>query len=63
MDIKDYRLTSLEEPSDEMLHELMKQVAESARQSTANAQRVLQDRMKETIAAIRQQRKLSSVKA
>lgn len=63
MDIKDYRLTSLEEPSDEMLHELMKQVAESARQSTAYAQRVLQDRMKETIAAIRQQRKLSSVKA
>ena len=63
MDIKDYRLTSQEEPSDEMLHELMKQVAESARQSTARAQRVLQDRMKETIAAIRQQRKLSSVKA
>lgn len=63
MDIKDYRLTSLEDPSDEMLHELMKQVAESARQSTAHAQRVLQDRMKETIAAIRQQRKLSSVKA
>lgn len=63
MDIKDYRLTSQEEPSDEMLHELMKQVAESARQSTARAQRVLQDRMKETIAAIRQQRKLSTVKA
>ena len=63
MDIKDYRLTSQEEPSDEMLHELMKQVAESARQSTARAQRVLLDRMKETIAAIRQQRKLSTVKA
>ena len=63
MDIKDYRLTSQEEPSDEMLHELMKQVAESARQSAAHAQRVLQDRMKETIAAIRQQRKLSTVKA
>ena len=48
MDIKSYRLTSQEEPSDEMLHELMRQVAESARQSTAHAQSVLKDKMKET---------------
>ena len=27
MSIKDYRLTSMEEPSDEILHELMVQVA------------------------------------
>ena len=37
MSIKDYRLTSMEEPTDAMLHELMSQVATSARQSSANA--------------------------
>ena len=62
MDIKSYRWTSQEEPSDEMLHELMRQVAESARQSTAHAQSVLKDKMKETIEAIRQQRKMSTIK-
>lgn len=54
MDIKDYRLTSQEEPTDEMLHELMSQVAESARQSSANARSVLQRMMQETILNIRQ---------
>ena len=37
MGIKDYRLTSMEEPSDEILHELMEQVADSARKSAENA--------------------------
>ena len=32
MSIKEYRLTSMEEPTDAMLHELMYQVACSARQ-------------------------------
>ncbi len=36
MGIKEYRLTSKEEPSDETLHELMSQVAESVRSSTEN---------------------------
>ena len=47
MSIREYRLTSMEEPSDEILHQLMEQVAESARQSSANAKRVLQEKMQE----------------
>ena len=56
MDIRNYRLTSLEEPTDEMLHELMRQVAESARQSTAKANKVLQDKLEETKELIRRRR-------
>ena len=37
MSIKEYRLTSMEEPTDAMLHELMYQVVCSARQSSYNA--------------------------
>ena len=44
MGIKEYRLTSKEEPSDETLHELMSQVAESVRCSTENSNRVLQQK-------------------
>lgn len=61
MGIKEYRLTSMEEPSDEILHELMEQVAESARQSSANAKRVLQEKMQETIALIRSQKQMKSL--
>ena len=57
MNIKDYRLTSQEEPSDEILHELMEQVAESARQSSENAKRVLQQKLDETRTAIQENRK------
>ena len=49
----------MEEPTDAMLHELMSQVASSARQSSANAQQVLQKKMQETIELIRRQRKSS----
>lgn len=56
MDIKDYRLSSMDEPSDEFLHEIMEQVAESARQSSANANRVLQQKMEETVALIKSNR-------
>ena len=56
MSIKDYRLTSMEEPSDEILHELMEQVAETARKSSARAARVLQTKMQDTIATIRKNR-------
>lgn len=34
-----YRLTSLEEPTDEMLSQIMKEVAEEARQKSAEAHR------------------------
>lgn len=46
----------MEEPTDEILHELMEQVAESARKSYANAQKVLQNKMNETIAQIQRNR-------
>lgn len=53
MSIKEYRLTSMEEPSDEILHELMEQVADSARKSTENALQVLHQKMQQTIEEIR----------
>ena len=52
MSIKEYRLTSMEEPTDAMLHELMYQVACSARQSSYNAKQVLKQKMQETIELI-----------
>lgn len=61
MSIKDYRLTSSEEPSDEILQELMSQVAESARESSANAARVLRQKMEQTIALIRHNRQMAKV--
>lgn len=32
--LRSYRLTSMEEPTDEMLHAIMEKVAEAAREST-----------------------------
>ncbi len=58
MGIKDYRLTSMEEPSDEQLHELMGQVAESARKSSHHADYVLQAKMQATIDVIRNERRI-----
>ena len=37
MDIDTYRLTSMEEPSDEMLSQLMREAAEDAKQKRAEA--------------------------
>ena len=37
-ELTSYRLSSLQEPSEEMLHAIMEQVAERARQSTAKFQ-------------------------
>lgn len=56
MGIKEYRLTSMEEPSDDLLNELMAQVAKSAQQSSANAKLVLRRKMQETIDLINRQR-------
>lgn len=36
--LRSYRLTSLEEPSDEMLHAIMEKVAVAARESTKRAE-------------------------
>ena len=60
MSIKENRLTSMEEPTDAMLHELMYQVACSARQSSYNAKQVLKQKMQETIELIRRQRQTLS---
>ncbi len=60
MDITGYRLSSTEEPTDEMLHELMSQVAESARESSANVKLVLQRKMQETIEEMKKLRQVYS---
>lgn len=35
--LRSYRLTSMEEPTDEMLHAIMEKVAQAARESTRRA--------------------------
>lgn len=55
-----YRLTSMEEPSDEMLQALMEDVAKAARESSAKAEAEKRRRLSEvahTIAVRRSQRK------
>ena len=37
-ELRSYRLSSLQDPTDEMLHAIMEQVGESARRSTAKFQ-------------------------
>ena len=44
---KKYRLNSMEEPTDEMLQELMEDVAKAARESSAKAEAELQRRLSE----------------
>ena len=58
MNIKEYRLTSTEEPSDEFLHELMLQVAESARTSSARAEQALRKMMMETILFLKKEQNI-----
>ena len=41
--LRSYRLSSLEDPSDEMLYAIMKKVAESARESTKRAEEKKQE--------------------
>lgn len=48
MKLNSYRLNSMEEPSDELLHQLMEKVAIEARKSSHNAKMELKRRMKET---------------
>ena len=46
-ELKSYRLTSQEEPTEEMLHAIMEQVAEVARKSSEDAQKEIQRRFEE----------------
>ena len=43
-ELRAYRLTSMQDPTDEMLHAIMEQVGESARRSTAKFQAELHRR-------------------
>ena len=45
MKLNTYRLSSLEDPTDEQLHALMEQVAVAARESSRKAKRELERRM------------------
>ncbi len=51
--LRSYRLSSLEDPTDEMLHALMEKVAQSARASTAKALARKARMLNETIARIK----------
>ena len=53
--LRSYRLTSLEEPSDEMLHAIMEKVAQSARESTERVQSIHHQRLA-NISAMRRNR-------
>lgn len=59
-ELRSYRLTSMEEPSDEMLHAIMEQVAEAARESTKRAEAAMQRMLEETIVKIKKQKALAS---
>ena len=53
---KKYRLTSMEEPTDEMLHALMEDVAKAARESSAKAKAEKQRRFSEVVRIIKARR-------
>ena len=50
--IDNYRLTSLEEPTDEMLQALMEDVAQAARESSAKAEAEKQRRLQAVVKEI-----------
>ena len=53
---KKYRLTSMEEPTDEMLQALMEDVAKAARESSAKAEAEKQRRFSEIASIIKARR-------
>ena len=59
-ELRSYRLTSTEEPTDEMLHAIMEQVAEEARKSTQRAEVFKQMMLEKTKAVIRQRKAMAS---
>ena len=54
--LRSYRLTSLEEPTDEMLHATTEKVAVAARKSTARAEEAKRRMLAETARRIKQNR-------
>lgn len=54
--LRSYRLTSLEEPTDEMLHAIMEKVAIAAQNSTARAEEAKRRMLAETANRIKQNR-------
>lgn len=58
-ELKSYRLTSMDEPSEEQLTALMKQVGEDARESSRRAQAELRRRMAELRKVISTQRQVA----
>ena len=54
--LRSYRLTTMEEPTDEKLHAIMEKVAEAARKSTERAEETKRRMLAETALRIRQSR-------
>lgn len=54
--LRSYRLTSMEEPTDEMLHAIMEKVAVSARKSTRRAEEAKRRMFAEMVRRIKQNR-------
>ena len=54
--LRSYRLTSMEEPTDEMLHAIMEKVAVAARESSSRAENAKRRMMAETVAKIKRNR-------
>lgn len=54
--LNEYRLNSMEEPSDELLYELMEKVADAARESLHKAELEKQRRMEELSQRIEQRK-------
>ncbi len=48
-DINKYRLTSLEEPTDEMLHQIMKEVAEEVKAQNEECDRRFLEQLREAV--------------
>lgn len=57
MKLNEYRLNSLEEPSDELLHQLMEQVAISFRESSHRVEKEKKRRLCEMAEDIKKRRK------
>lgn len=56
--LRAYRLSSMEEPTDEMLVAIMEKVVETARESTLKAENAKQKMFKQLVAAIAKHRAL-----
>lgn len=53
MSIDNYKLTSMEEPTDEVLSQLMREAAEDAKEANAKATQLYFEELKQAAAAIK----------